>query len=164
MENSLHINLDEIVKPDIEVTFKGKRYTLRPATEAVIIRWRGMQFRNTRMVGGKITADMTQAVESQSYLVHGCLYDGDKMVSQDIIKLWPSSAVSKLFDMAREISGITKEDEQRKEKESRENDTEESLTGEINNLTKRRDALLNGEEYDEEKDNQKNEQDSMTDT
>jgi len=92
---------------EIPVVIDGKNYTIKELngelqeeyTDSMSGR---MQFNDE----GKMTG-MTSYKGLRTGLIAACLYDDNgALVSEDILKKWPSSVLQSLFDAASELSGL----------------------------------------------------------
>jgi len=126
------MDFDQLSMVEIPVTVKGKKYTLREATENATIKFRTFQFQNSKMVDGKLNADADKLIES--LMVSLCLYEGDNLVPLDVVRSWPAKVVKQLFDRVIAISALD------------EADSEEALEKQKAETEKKLQALRNGQD------------------
>jgi len=141
------LNYDESIEEvEIPVTWKGRQYFLREATGEAHAIYQNALMASTSMSADGSVRKITGLADAEPLLVSQCLYDaGDKQVSLLIIKKWPARIVSSLYEKAKEISEIDKEDS-------------------LEVLTKKRDRLNQLiEEKTKDKDPAKNEHSDSTD-
>lgn len=122
-------------------TIGGKNYILREPAESVKIRWQRATMRTVTMTDGKF-AGLEGAAEAESILVAGCLFElctppetGERPVAETTVRGWVSRITSRLYDDLHKMCPHLKGE-----------DTEESLTKEIDRLTKRRETVRTSKE------------------
>jgi len=126
------LDFDDITVVEIPVRFQGKRYVLREASEEATIKYRATQFRDAKLVDGKVSANMERMQELGSLLVSMCLFDeADKPVSLQTIRGWPRRVVEPLHQRALQISKLD------------DNATAEALEKQLASTQERLDALRN---------------------
>jgi hypothetical protein len=96
----------------LPVTFGGKSYVLKEASEAGAVRYSNHRLKDSHMEGERLILSMDRVNESHSVLVSECLWDGDKQVPVEILNSWPSRVTRKLFNQAEEISELGRDDEE----------------------------------------------------
>lgn len=137
---------------EFEFKYRGKDYVLREPSEEAFIKLRSTQFRNAKMVDGKIHAGLDDAAQSQSLLLSFCVYEKaeNKLVPVKELKGWGTRVIKDLFERAKKMGNM----EEGK-------DTKEALEKQLEEIKKKIEKLDNG---DTEEERAKNSQDRMTDT
>ena len=142
----------------VPVTFKGIKYILVEASAEAVAKWRNAQLTGTRMYQRENEDTRTIALggmaDSEPILVSLCLFKPDEngnlrldaggnvdtrfRVAVDVVKGWPNRVTAKLFEKAKEISGLD------------EIETVEALDKRITDLQKRRERLEKAKAANEE--------------
>lgn len=113
----------------------GVDYILREADETTATKWRNSVIACSRYSKGQMNS-IRGLGETQALLVSMCLFNGDdKTVSLETIRSWPSRVVKALFEEAKEISDLEKEDTLEELKEQR-TEIEERITNMEENAVK----------------------------
>lgn len=141
MTDSETMVFDDLEPISVKVEIKKVQYVLKEADEAASIKFRNFMSRNVTYQEGGVARIENQG-EAPALLVSLCLFK----VSQDRegkdvhvpvhiadIKKWKTSLVSSLYRKARQISGMDDEEE-----------TVESIDKQIDELTMKREKLLDG--------------------
>lgn len=132
---------DELLPREYHFKYRGKSYILREPPEEASIKLRTTQFRNARMVDGKISASLEDAAKSQVLLLSYCVYTenhpdpklNNQLVSEKELKGWGTSIVKDLFEKAKEMGDMN------------EGETKESLEKQREEIEKKLEALANGD-------------------
>lgn len=141
---------DDITLTEVSVSIKGDKYALIEANGEVVVKWRNMLLKGTKIGSNGRPSSIETVAEAEPYLVSLCLYYADKntgsvplnkdgepdpkfLVPIQRIKKWPNYIQMDLFKRAKEISRIDEEESVDKLKEERDG------------LSKRIDELENGE-------------------
>lgn len=123
---ALDFDSDGLSLTKIPVRYQGKDYLLVEALGDAVATWRNAQLRGTTMqqIGDSDTRTIALGgmADSEPLLVHLCLFTPDKdgnlildkegnvvlqrRVSLHIVKNWPNRILSRLFEKAKEISGL----------------------------------------------------------
>jgi hypothetical protein len=131
------LNFESLEPTTVPVTFKGRKYVLKEASSDATCKWRNSGLQGAQVRDGKVSS-LGNVADLEPLLVSLCLFDvtdgGEKPVPLKTVREWPYKVVSALFNRARDISGLAEEE-----------DTEESLTKRIDELTAKRERLLSGE-------------------
>lgn len=101
-------DLDVLVHKERHYTYKGRKYTLKPASEGAVILLRTQVSRSPKMTDGKVSADVSRAQETAIILLSMCLTDdaAGRLVSEDELRTWDSAVVGRLLVDAKEISDL----------------------------------------------------------
>lgn len=103
------LKFDDLLPKEMEFTYAGIKYVLTEASEAAAMQLRAGQFKNARMVDGKIQAEVGDMSKSQALLVSLCLFQAGPPrtpVSVDELRKWPTRVVKKYFTWIMEVSEL----------------------------------------------------------
>jgi hypothetical protein len=104
-------DLSDLEPVELPFRFGGKSYLLREASEAAIIKWRSTLFHDAKFVDGKPT-NLEELAPMNSLLVSLCTFEAEtgKPVSVETVRAWSARLVSRLYETARNISGLDVEE------------------------------------------------------
>lgn len=139
-------DFDQLGPPkEKEVTWKGKRYILREASEGAVTAFKNVVFRSTKLGPEGKPQSVEGMAEAEPLLVAGCLFpvgmrDGKEVVSTQSLSLvqikeWPSRLTKRLLAWIRKYSEMIDEME-----------TEEVLEKNIKELQVKLKAKREGQE------------------
>lgn len=116
---NLDLDFSDLEPKQTEVFKIGpNNYVLREATEDAAVKFRNAGMRGMRMVDNKVVG-MDGVADAAPLLVSLCIFqvlEGNgkdpiyKTVKLETIRSWPTRIVSRLFDIAREMSGLDEDD------------------------------------------------------
>ena len=94
----------------IELTIDGKPYVLRELNGQGTSEWRKSTGGDVSFVDGKATITNIRMEDPEVRLLSLCLYnEKNELVTYGIIKMWPQTVLSGLYDAAQELSGLNEE-------------------------------------------------------
>lgn len=129
------VSLDfSLINPvELPVIVGDKKYILREASGDAACKYRNNLLKSTKMSPDGKVQSVEGLADIEPFLVSLCLFEvtekGDKPVALHTIRSWPNRVQKALFEEAKRISYLD------------DIETVESLNKQIDELTKRRDAL-----------------------
>lgn len=100
-------HISDLVDQEQAFTYRGRRYVLREPSESANIKFQRTQFQNAKVVDGKISGTLEQAIEATSVLVGECTFaeGSETPVGATEVRGWSKRLVKALFERARQMSG-----------------------------------------------------------
>lgn len=142
---------DESLAPvAIPITYKGRRYELREADADAALRWRSATV--AKMTPGPAGGLVPSAGfhDNEAFIVHLCLWDvtesaAGKQVPLATVRKWPYRFLEPLSERAKQISGITIEDDTIEKLEAAIAELQEKLAKLREKEAKKREAEADGQ-------------------
>lgn len=116
MADDTHDYDADLAPQEFKFTLNKKKYVLREAPADAGRRWRNANLAGATMKDGRVTVPDSMA-DSETILVQGCVKEqfGDPIRERDVtlsqIREWPDRVTRNLFERAKKMSGLDKEDE-----------------------------------------------------
>ncbi|HYE70402.1 MAG TPA: hypothetical protein VD932_02640 [Aquabacterium sp.] len=104
---------DPITLPQEEVVIGDKTFLLRAANGDAVYKYKNFVLKAISFADGKPTG-MNGAADAEPFLVHLCLFEklpsgAERNVPLATVRSWRAEVIGKLFERAKEISGIDAE-------------------------------------------------------
>ena len=100
----------ETTVKEVPVTIDGKSYMLRELNGQGTSEWRKSTGGDVSFVDGKATITNIRMEDPEVRLLSLCLYnEKNELVTYGVIKMWPQTVLSGLYNAAQELSGLNEE-------------------------------------------------------
>ena len=110
----------ETTTKEVPVTIDGKPYVLRELNGQGTSEWRKSTGGDVSFVDGKATITNIRMEDPEVRLLSLCLYnEKNELVTYGVIKTWPQTVLSGLYDAAQELSGLNEEAKKKQKAEAK---------------------------------------------